>query len=114
MDAATHHSLLQLLGDAMSDISEDCYYAGWLGDSESLIPELCRRAVETGTIQRFGHGEVTPEKALALMYLADLLGCWANLDPVGDGYVPHQAFPITPELVADLDFEQSFRSAATP
>ena len=39
MDDATRHAVLQLLGRAMSDVSEECWYAGWVGDAEYLIPD---------------------------------------------------------------------------
>ena len=93
MDEATRHSLVQLLGGAMSDISEDCWSAGWLTGGEDFIPELCRRAVATGLPQKFGQGYVTAERARGLVYLAEHIGCWANWDPNADEYVPHQ--PVT-------------------
>jgi hypothetical protein len=34
------HALVQQLGQAMSDISEDCYCAAWLGGTEYFVPEL--------------------------------------------------------------------------
>src|SRR6266540_3763096 len=107
MDDATRHAVLQLLGKAMSDISEDCWSAGWLGGTESDVPELCRRAVESGQPQRWGGGTVTPEKALGLMYLAEQIGCWADLDEAGVGFVPQQPFPIPLEHLAALDRQQS-------
>ncbi|HET6575988.1 MAG TPA: hypothetical protein VFG68_20475 [Fimbriiglobus sp.] len=106
MDDATRHSLLQLLGKAMSDISEECYYAGWLGGTEYFVPELCRRALESGRPQLWGHGEVTPEEARGLTYLADRLGYWADLDDAATGYVPHQPFPIPKEYAEGIDREQ--------
>ena len=38
MDQATRSALVQLLGRAMSDISEDCYYASWLAGNEYFVP----------------------------------------------------------------------------
>src|SRR5262245_48140399 len=80
MDDVTRHALVQQLGRAMSDVSEDCYCAGWLGGTEYFVPELCRRAAATGRPQYWGHGEVTPERAAGLLALAELLRCWADLD----------------------------------
>jgi hypothetical protein len=102
MTDATRNAVLQLLGAAMSDISEECWCAGWLLGSEYYIPELCRRAVDSGHPQRWGPGEVTMVQALGLVYLAEQLGCWAALDSVGVGYVAHQPFPVPPEYLAEL------------
>ncbi len=107
MDDATRHALVQLLGNAMSDISEDCWCAGWLGGAEHDIPELCRRAGESGRAQRWGLGEITPEQGRALVYLADQLGSWADLDKPGVGFVPYQPFPLTPECLQAIDRQTS-------
>ena len=107
MDDATRSAVLQLLGDAMSAVSEDCWSAGWVGGAQYHIPELCRRAVEFGRPQQWGPGTITPENALGLMYLAEQIGCWADLDDAGVGYVPHQPFPIPPEHLAALDWQRS-------
>ena len=107
MDEPTRHAVLQLLGQAMSDISEECWSAGWLGGTEHHVPELCRRAVETGKPQRWGPGEVTLGRARALLYLAEQLGCWADLDELGVGYLPFNPFPTPPDTIAALDLQQS-------
>ena len=73
--------------------------------SEYHIPELCRRAVESGRSQLWGHGEVTPEQARGLLYLAEQLGCWANWDTAG--YAAHQPFPIPPEHFVALDWQNA-------
>jgi len=103
----TRHAVLQRLGNAMSDISEECWSAGWLGGTEYYVPELCRRAAETGRPQRWGPGTITPVQALGLVYLAEQLGHWADLDDAGVGYVPRQPFPIPAEIRAALDLQQS-------
>lgn len=77
MDERTRHALLQLLGKAMSDISEECFYAGWLGGTEDEVPELCRRAIETDQPQVWGQGTITPDQAIGLNYIAEQLGYWA-------------------------------------
>jgi len=38
MDEATKHLLVQQLGKEMSDISEDCYCARWLGGTGAVTP----------------------------------------------------------------------------
>ncbi|AMV28986.1 hypothetical protein VT84_31620 [Gemmata sp. SH-PL17] len=103
MDDGVRRSVLQLLGNAMSDISEDCWAAGWLGGTEYHVPELCRRAAESGRAQRWGAGTVTPDRALGLVYLTEQIGCWADLDAAGVAYVPHHPFPIPLEHLAVLD-----------
>jgi hypothetical protein len=109
MDDATRPGLLRLLGQEMSDISEDCYCAGWLGGTEYFVPEICRRALESGRSQIWGHGEVTPARAKELTLLADQLGCWADLDEDGIGYVPHQPFPVPQQYIEALDREGAWR-----
>ncbi len=107
MDDTTRHDLIQQLGAAMSDVSEECYYAGWLGGTEDVLPELCRRAIETETTQRWGHGEVTPETARKLWAMAERAGAWADLHPQDDSYVPYQPFPVSTEVAEEVDREQS-------
>jgi hypothetical protein len=107
MDDATRHALLQILGNAMSDISEDSYCAGWLGGAEYCVPELCRRALASGEPQFWGHGEVTPDQARGLMALAEIVGSWANLDEAMTGYVPFQPFPVPELYVQGIEADQS-------
>ena len=80
---------------------------GWLGGTEYFIPELCRRAVETGRTQYWGHGEITPQQARQLMALAERAGCWADTDYYSVGYDSFQPFPIPPEYVEAIEREQS-------
>lgn len=108
MTPETRNAILQLLGNEMSDISEDCYCAGWLGGTEYFVPELCRRANATGQTQHWGRGEVTPELALGLMALAEQIGSWADLNDDATGYVPFQPFPIPPHYREEIDREQEF------
>ena len=107
MDDAERHALVQQLGQAMSDISEDCYCAVWLGGTEYFVPELCRRAIETGQTQYWGHGETTPQQARELMALAERTGCWADTDYDSVAYDPFQPFPIPPEYVEAIEREQA-------
>jgi hypothetical protein len=98
------------LGRLMSDCSEDCYCAGWLGNTEYLVPELCRRALETDEPQPWGHGEVTPQLAAKMTALAKEMGHWAVLDELGVGYELFDPFPIPPEILEELDREKPRRS----
>lgn len=114
MDEAQRNALVQQLGEAMSGISEDCYCVGWLGGTEYMVPDLCRRAVELGKTQFWGHGEVTPEQAKELNSLAERAGCWADTDYYSVGYDPFQPFPIPQEYVEAIEREQSARFAKSP
>jgi hypothetical protein len=107
MDEAARHDLIQQLGAAMGDVSEDCYCAGWLGGTEDLLPELSRRAISTGHAQPWGHGQVTPERARTLWAMAERAGSWADLHPQDDVYVLYQPFPLRAGVVDELDREQS-------
>lgn len=106
MDAETRYALVQLLGREMSDLSEECWAAGWVSDTQLSVPELCRRAVETGTPQRWGSTLVPLERARALVYLAELLGCWADLDARGVDFVEFQPFPLPPEVAEAINRDQ--------
>jgi hypothetical protein len=97
---------VQQIGIAMSDLSEDCHCAGWVRNTEHLIPELCRRAVELDRTQRWGHGEVTPERARELIALADRAASWADLCEPGKGFKPFHPFPIPARYVEEIEREQ--------
>jgi hypothetical protein len=111
MDEATRHALVQQLGQEMSDISEDCYCAGWLGGTEYTVPKLCRRALELGQTQYWGHGEIAPDLARRLWELAERIGSWVDTDSDSVGYEPFQPFPIPPQYVEAIEREQSSRFA---
>ena len=93
----------QILGKAMSAISERCYRAGWLGGTEYFVPELCRRAVANGRSQPWGHDTVSPAEANSLIQIACTSGAWADLDDVGTGYEPFDPFPVPSIYTDDLD-----------
>jgi|GEM_PF-1742864 len=105
MPAEKYSDKLTSLGQLMSDLSEDCYCAGWLIGTEYLVPELCRRAIETGAPQYWGHGEVSPEQARRLQDIADSVGHWANLDDEAKNYIPFDPFPIPATYIESLDPE---------
>lgn len=110
MDDATRHALVQLLGNAMSDVSEECWCAGWLGGTEHIVPELCRRALASRQTSCWGRWEVTLERARGLQALADHIGSWANLDNDATGYIAFQPFPIPSEYLESIEREQSVRT----
>lgn len=96
---------LAALGDAMSEVSEECWNAGWLDGTEHMLPELCRRASESGTDQRWGRGTITPSRARELQGLARRAGTWAALDEQGIGYVPFEPWPLPNAMLQELDLE---------
>ncbi|WP_439629454.1 hypothetical protein [Gemmata sp.] len=100
MDDATRTAVLQLLGGAMSAISEECWSAGWISGTEDAIPGLCHRALESGRTQHWGRWSVTLEQARGLTFVAEQLGCWADLDDGGVRFVAHHPFPLTAEVLA--------------
>jgi hypothetical protein len=82
----------------MSDVSEECWSAAWLAGAEDAIPDLCRRAIATGSPQPWGLGTVERRTAIGLTYLAGLLGCWATRSDVTGDYVPYHPKPVASEL----------------
>ena len=101
-------ALINLLGSLMSEVSESCYRAGWLGDTECLVPELCRRAKETQEVQSWGHGSVTPTIAECLWCISEELNSWVNLDDMAVGYVLFDPFPIPDGSLESLDREKEY------
>jgi hypothetical protein len=59
------------LAETMSDISERCYFAGWMLHLEYVL----WNAIETGP-RPYGLGEITEEDIGHLKSLAELTGCW--------------------------------------
>lgn len=114
MEESARDTLVQKLGEAISDLSERCYYAGWLTGTEHVVPELCRRAVQTGRPQVWGHDAIAPGEAESLLALAAQAGSWANLDEAGKGYVPFQPVPVPPEYLAALDREPRVGAPGLP
>lgn len=96
--------LLQQLGGMMSALSKACYAADWLEGTEHMVPELCRRALESDAAQPWAQGEVTPGVARRLQELADQLGHWARPDDKGTGYAAFDPFPVPPRYAQELDF----------
>jgi hypothetical protein len=74
------------LADLMSEISEDCYCAGWLIGTEFVL----WGAVLNGPIE-WGCGDVTEEQVAALRRLSGEIGGWiaweVSDDPMNTGPV---------------------------
>ena len=96
--------MLRTLGDLMSRVSETCYETPWMVGTEYMVPELCRRAAESGVPQPWARGKVTPAVARHLGELAGKLGGWARLDEGGTGYLLFDPFPTPERFVEELDF----------
>jgi len=92
--------LLNILGDFVSAISEDCCYAGWIAGAEYMVPALCVRADKLSRPQRWAHGEVGHGSARVLLAIAARLGHWVNLDEAAATYVPFEPWP-TPQKYTD-------------
>ena len=107
LDEATKQGLVRLLGEAMSSISEESWYAGWVSGTEHYVPELCRRAIASGVAQIWGAGTVTPVQARGLCFIADKIGGWVNFDVEIDGFVKYEPFPIPANIAANVAREQT-------
>jgi hypothetical protein len=74
------------LGTLMSEISEDCWCAGWLDGNGAALWRL----MEQGG-GRYGQGEVSPEQAAELRVLSDALDEWMEWD---DGASDVEPIPL--------------------
>lgn len=82
--------LLQHLGRLMSDVSEDCWSAGWMTGTEEIVPILARESVNTGMSAYWGECKISVDLAKRLCRIADWLGCWASLSDDGElEYIRH-------------------------
>jgi hypothetical protein len=63
------------LADFMSNISEKCYYAGWLSNLEYILWD----AVNNGE-KEFGHGIISDQDVRTLMQLSKDCNCWIYYD----------------------------------
>lgn len=59
------------LRDLMSDISERCWYAGWLEGTEFVL-----WGAVTGGARTWGHGTITEEDIARLEALSEIAGGW--------------------------------------
>jgi hypothetical protein len=94
---------MRTLGAAMTSKIKECYgqYVGpWAYGDEYMVPELCRRAAETGTTLFWCSGTFTPQWASEMLALAERLGYWVVPDESGTGYAPFVPFPV-PQRYSD-------------
>lgn len=64
----------------MSLVSEICWCAGWIGDTEEEVPRVCREALATNASVAWAMGYVSVETAQFLCGIADALGYWVDMD----------------------------------
>lgn len=91
----TRDEAIKMMGNIMSEISERCYCAGWLSDTEEIVPRMVADALSTGKDQEWGLGTLRVYEAKYLKKLADSLGHWVafNMDTAEDApeyiaYIP--------------------------
>jgi hypothetical protein len=101
-------TLTELLGDLMSSISEDCYYAGWEKGTEYIVPALCTRVANLNRSQFWAHGQVGTGLADILLSIAEKLGHWVNLNDNASGYVLFDPWPTPQEYVEELNYWQTY------
>lgn len=63
------------LADLMSEISERCYYAGWIQDLEYVLWD----AVQKGE-RKYGHDRISNDDIEALKTLSEKAGVWIVYD----------------------------------
>jgi hypothetical protein len=61
------------LAELMSDISEDCWCAGWMSCNEF---SLWRMTIDPTTERRYGFGHVTDDQVAELKALSERTGGW--------------------------------------
>ncbi|MBL8020719.1 MAG: hypothetical protein JNM27_13695 [Leptospirales bacterium] len=92
---------LDLLGELLSEISQQAFAAGWTGGTEYFVPELCRRAIAERQIQYWGLSLVSPDLGRRLFQIADLAGSWVDYENP-DRFVPFNPFPIPQEYLEEM------------
>lgn len=86
-----HADLIVLLGQLMSEASEQCWCAGWLMGTEELLPAACRDIV-AGNVKFepnkfvFGYETLPFDDAQLMCSIADQLGHWVDFD--NKPYIP--------------------------
>jgi hypothetical protein len=76
------------LVDLMSDISERCYCAGWLGGLEYILWHML---TDPAASREFGMGVVEDEEIADLRAISEEIGgwiCWQHHAPCGERFVP--------------------------
>lgn len=104
-----HEILIDILGDLMSNVSEECYSASWYSGSEYIIPALCIKAEKIGTPRPWAQGELTPEMASLLLALAKKIGSWVNLNEDSNGYIAFNPFPTPEKHLEEIQFWKNKR-----
>lgn len=112
LEKRSRKRLRDQLGHEMSRISKECYYAEWLRNSEYVVPELCRRALQDMEAQPWGCGEVTPERAARLVALAAELGHWVSYDFRSQKFQPFNPFPVPELFLSSLVHQDRLREEA--
>lgn len=82
------------LADLMSNISERCYYAGWMQNVEYVL----WHAVKSGE-RKYGHDQITQQDINALNGLSQAAHCWI----VHDGTLEETAIELS-------NWEEKFQS----
>lgn len=89
----SQQALLNALGTLMSAASEKNFFATWLDGTEETLPKKVAEYVATGRWPvNPGDWHVSHDQAMAMHYLAKLLGCWATYHWTKDGgdrYLPY-------------------------
>lgn len=103
LDVEPASSAAQRLAQAISDLSEDCWCAGWLDDCEHVLWEM----LGITEPREWGMGYVTPEDAAKLKALSDEAGGWVywHVPLRDDGMPPEDRWLSTgPRFVAMADW----------
>lgn len=87
---------VQRLGEAMSDLSEEHWSAGWMSGTERTLPVLVRDILSRGP-REYGMYELSVDEARKLQTLRDEAGAWATLSWADNDieYLPFDPFPYT-------------------
>lgn len=102
--------LMQELGTLMSQLSEACFCAGWLGGTELFVPALCQQALVTKSVRYWGVGEVTPELAAKMVDIAERLGHWVDMDVLAVGYEPFDPGVPSAHILEELNRQHQLSS----
>ncbi len=96
------------LGTKMLAIANNCVGpdSGWIQWIEYFVPELCRRAHETGRSWRWENGEITPTAAAECVALAEQIGSWVNKSFAERTFEPFDPFPIPDHVARLIEIDQ--------
>lgn len=85
LEEGWRNTVKEVLAELMSEISEDCWCAGWLSGLEFDLWEMVQ-----GGPRRFGMGEVSEEDVQRLRVLSNECGGWIvwNMDKGDTSFVP--------------------------